>query len=250
MIKNILVGSFICGLFLMLGCARSVSSRETILNMEIQISFEGNVDLSENYYYMAFSGVSEPLVPTENLLPDTPEYFITPGRGYDESNETLYDFDRTINYFYEKFYKTWSDYIVCYQDNSGVRKIKLYKSDAASFDSTTSGTQHYGYIPADKFDYEFKIIENDTIELKCQLQDFSAIPTTLYFTFFTAKKNTNSHIENDESGYIQDTLVQSDGLTSIKVEFGGDTEERPEQQNFALESNEAADIRAWRIRFR
>ncbi len=238
-------------IFIELGCARKVTSKDTILNLEIRIEFQSNVDLNNNYYYMAFSGNSIPLVPTQNRPPNEAEYFLTPGRVYDASNDFLFVFDRDVNYFYKNFFLTWSDYIVCYKDDDNNSNVaRLYKSEVASFDRTTSGNEHYKYTYADKFEYELRIEDANSIVLVCQIQDFSVVPSILYFNFFTCKKNVKSHIANDETGYLQDILVESADIASIAVEFGADTERRLELQNFALESNKGADIRAWRVRLR
>ncbi|NBV41145.1 hypothetical protein EBR96_00015 [bacterium] len=73
--------SFILPLILISGCARTFTSRETQLNISIDIAVAGSIDLSANNYYVVFSTTTTPLLPADSA-PFI--YFPSPGIQFNE----------------------------------------------------------------------------------------------------------------------------------------------------------------------
>ncbi|MFC1771083.1 hypothetical protein ACFLZV_04260 [Candidatus Margulisiibacteriota bacterium] len=214
------------------GCARTASSKEIILNMEIKIHLRGNPDLDKVNYHIVFSGVSEPSVPT----PDLQEYFPTPGRIYND--ETMWYYNSAgIQPLYANYFSSWADYIIFSESHK-----LLYNSNASGFDANTdleshSSYEYNRYAPINSFITENIIVMN----FEVKYLSFSA--NKIYFTFLTTKKKTEADLE---SGYVLDVLRISADRANIITQGGQEIQLTMDIDN--NEIDDSADIVSWEAR--
>jgi hypothetical protein len=214
------------------GCARTASTKDIILNLEIKVNFKKSIDTDKIAYYFAFSGVGSPKVPSANT--GYHEYFPTPGRLFDEVN---YEIAGTgVQPLYSQYFSSWSDYIILSEGD-----VLLYNSEANSFSANTTDETHYSYAYNRNAELKDNINVN-TITLIFQIQDLSTAASRIYFTFLTTKKRNAA--EDKDAGYIQDVLQITE--PSIKIKSGEEIQFTMDIEDSDID--ESADIVSWEAR--
>ena len=181
------------------GCARTVETQSNILEMHVHLEFRGPVDTSQFRYLLIFSPSQAPVLPAAT----PPYYFPTPGRSFDEVTASQ---NGGIQSYYQRFYSTWSDYIVI-----SPAATVLYPSKSTAFSSTT--TNNASYQTASGFSAT-TLIGTTTIDCRFFVQALSpSSPTKLFFKFATSLIN-----DGTQSGLLQD--YNDDDASSILVKSG------------------------------
>ena len=198
--------SFVFSLFLLTGCAEMVSGAKPDAGSElsVQVKFGANPE-AENYKYVFVYSQKQITLPNKTnfmFLPGQDFPFSVPnGINVPSSNGTINTSkDVFINYYYENYFSSWSDYI--YLSNfSGIKKIELYDAKSAYFPVSGNQTLNYDssiFIPVNLMDYGYGSLEYVTgdyhLELKFQIQALGteSMPVadqTIYFNFFTISSN-------------------------------------------------------------
>lgn len=190
------------------GCSNMVTSKNTLLTIKLTLELNGNIDTINNNYIFVLS-VKTP------KFPDIPDYiyFPTPGAvfkeddyflsaSYQEEKHKRTVEDGDISYYYEKFYSTWTDFIIIRDGEA-----KVYKSNSTNFGTDISTlTQNTTIVPDNSFNITTSISEN-VITLIFNTQELSQEPTPLYFSAATTAVS-----DGTDTGYIKDIFEQSDTI--------------------------------------
>jgi hypothetical protein len=230
-LRHLLLSSLIILLF-SLGCARTVTDKDVILNIQFEVTFEGAIDTSKYNYLVLFSKVSSPNIE----LPDkytgsTDQYFPTPGRNFEEAPLIL--LSQTINDLYDDYFDTWSDYILINSDET-----LLYSSGSTGFETTSDNLL---YVEEQGFTVDNDYSNGDTkILFSFDIDFLSASAESIRYISFATTEITDDG--GPVSGYFRDKIDQQFELT-IKQ-----NEEFTEQDD-ANDSNipDGAEIKAWRV---
>ena len=131
-------------------------------------------------------------------------YFPTPGRTFDDNDDSTFRDNGKIPYLYQQFFYTWSDYILI---NNSV--AEFYTSTITStdfFESTT--TDNYTYNAKDNFirNTDYTYTYNATTQFITFEFDITHLSETLsgtrYIHVMTSKRSDDTY----QSGYFQDAL--------------------------------------------
>lgn len=217
------------------GCARTVTDKNTILQMEVEMTFRGQVNSSAYHYFFIVSGAGSPTLPNPSLQ----EYFPSPGLTLDINNLHFRnkgaDQEARTNFYYTEYFDTWSDYIIVADDQA-----QLIKSRASSFDATT--TENLVYAPETTFTYssDIGVTSEKTIKFTFQLQDLSVSPTLLYY------KLASSQLVGDgsETGNLMDIIEGS--ISPIQLKSNEDISRSDPEDGTNVPAG--ADLISWRIR--
>ena len=217
-------------LYLIGGCARTVTEKDVILNIEMTIRFRSSINPSDYNYGVAF-GTSTPQTP----IPPPTDFFPTPGFNYDESNEILLA-NNGINYYYANYFNNWSDYLYLHDPNIG---IQLIKSNGNGFASTT--TSNALYLPEISYQ-NTQSIDSNTLTIQFPLDQLSIEPNPLYFRIFVTEKTKHSG-QTFETGNLLDISQAENNF----IQLSGQQEQYSnEEQNQTL--NGSSDIIYWYIK--
>lgn len=205
--------SFILPLILISGCARTFTSRETQLNISIDIAVAGSIDLSANNYYVVFSTTTTPLLPADSA-PFI--YFPSPGIQFNEPLLITYG---GLSTYYNAYYPTWKNYIV-----AGHLGTQLFQSNSTGFvtpnitvgGETVVATANFFISPSTSF---FPTITRSGSHLiiKFPLQQMDPTATQLFIQICTAERTDPT----DDSGSFRDRLSSP---ILINVRQGAQTE--------------------------
>ena len=225
------------GFTCLFSCARTVTGTEDTLFIEFNITFNDTVDSSLYNYYLLFSKSN-----TSAIAPDTiniEEYFISPALTYSTIGV---DFNANANgsiqYYYETFFNTWSDYIII-QDGAS----NLISSESDAFLSTT--TDNDNYIIDLYFEHSLEINDR-TITVTFDIEQLDLIADdTLYFRFLTAKRATEFG-SNDQSGLLQDTISETKSILLSNQQESSSTESI-QSSEFGGAIDMAGDIISWEV---
>lgn len=235
--------SLVFSLFLLTGCAEMVSGAKPDAGSElsVQVKFGSNPQ-PENYKYVFIYSQKQIALPNKTnymFLPGQDVPFPVPdGITSPSSNGTINTSkDVFINYYYENYFSSWSDYI--YLSNiSGIKKIELYDARSAYFPITGNQVVNYDssiYIPVNLESIGYGSLIYVTgdyhLDLRFQIQALGtdSMPVAdqkIYFNFFTISSNGtivdyyDNSIINRKSQSIE-RIIGSSGtfndLYSIKV---------------------------------
>jgi hypothetical protein len=207
----------------------------------VQVKLGANPEL-ENYKYVFIYSQKQ------IIIPNISNYMFLPGQDFSfpfssdinrpSSNETINSSkDVFINYYYEKYFSSWSDYV--YMSNlSGTKKLDLYDATTIYFPVSANhdvnyASMHYNIINLEStgFGTLIPVTGDYHLDLKFQIQALGADSVTvadqkIYFNFFTISSNGtivdyyDNSIINRKSQSIE-RIIGSSGtfndLYSIKV---------------------------------
>ena len=198
------------------GCARTVTVLPDAGNqLQLEITFRGEIDPSANRYYLVLSGTSV-------LLPYTGTYFFGPGEAYDTDKLNV---STDLAYYYTNYYSTWTDFILL--------KDSSFLITNGAFVSSTLHTTYtpslliFRTIPSEDPD------ANKKINLTLFFNRLSSLPSTLYFNFISV----------DKDGYMRDYLRSTDN--SISTNTGSAISEKRETEDPAIDGG--LDIISWNM---
>ncbi|MFA5097095.1 MAG: hypothetical protein WC490_00495 [Candidatus Margulisiibacteriota bacterium] len=198
------------------GCARTVTVLPDAGNqLQLEITFRGEIDPSVNKYYLVLSGSSV-------LLPYTGTYFFGPGEAYDTDKLNV---STDLSYYYANYYSTWNDFILL--------KDSSFLITNGAF---TSSTLHTTYTPSLLIFRTIPSGDPDAlkkINLTLFFNRLSTLPSTLYFNFISA----------DKDGYMRDYLRSTDN--SISTNTGSAISEKRETEDPSIDGG--LDIISWNM---
>ena len=199
-------------LCLILNCARTVTTDEDILTLDLTITLNEPIDTEKNIYIIAFS-------PTQNIQPRNPAigyYYMFPGKSFDSNNSQLTantdDNEKDIQNYYQSTYSTWEQFIYISHNTidhtsytSGPQTNKPY------FEKTT--TDNFTYKESKGFEITSSITNTEIkLTLNIEQLNFEANNTS-YFSIFIYEKDSIS-----DSGNIQGFLVTAPEIKIQKHE--------------------------------
>jgi len=229
-LNNIKLAALCVVILSLIGCASTVTIKDVVGDeLQITLTFRSTIDTSQYNYFMLFSKVEVPKVP---ILDD---YFIAPGRIFDDAQLAIFSAGQGIQHFYQEFFSSWSDYVVV--ESSGPL---LYNSGAASFDPTVSTTNaHLAIISNSNFNPTTTIAGNK-IMLSFQVAQLSNVSEgdTLFFNFVTIDKELTT-----QSGFELDILDSSNKqivIRAITLQDGSDLSDNG--------IDGAADLISWEVK--
>ena len=224
-LKNIYNFLFIfCLTWFLVGCQNRVNIKESsLVKVEVIVTFNGPVDLAKYDYYLIIKQMSDLLadstpirLPIGTLYP----YFPSPGRDYNINNPAITQYHSSegvqdgINYYYRQYFQYWSDYIVINQLTK-----RLYKSGVFSFDLDTSNNDVYDKHYPSELSYRLAtsgLSEKNHDQLVISFNSHDLSKTTPYLYFAVA---TSSMKDGVGTGYLMDTMVDSDAYLRIDSEY-------------------------------
>ena len=190
------------------GCANTVTTKIVTLTMRVQIKLGPNAVISKKHnYHIIFSKVASPNIKLPPFELGNTTYFPTPGRTFDEEKDYTFRENGKIPHLYQKFFYTWSDYILINNSNNSV--AKFYTSTITStdfFESTT--TNNYTYTAKNNFirNTDYTYTYNATTQFITFEFDITHLSETLsgtrYIHVMTSKRSDDTY----QSGYFQDAL--------------------------------------------
>ena len=192
------------------GCANTVTDKTTTLTMRVQLQLEKDISthLEQYNYHIIFSKVASPNIALPTFISLDSDYFPTPGQTLEDANQIF--IDRGINYFYQNYFNTWSDYIII---NNTI--AKFYTSNGNGFDATT--TSNLTYSPKENFkkgaSQDYTYAYNPTTKIITFTFDVSHLSSSLsgtrYIQIMTSEKTTSL---TQESGYFRDKLSEAKAI--------------------------------------
>ena len=216
-------------LYLLSGCARTVSTDTNLLHLDITFSTAGPIDKSDSIFIVVLSSL--PTILPFNQSPNINDYFIFPGKSFDVQFGDMPD--RSINYYYSTYFKNWNQFF--FINNL---TIEQYQADNDFFDDTIVTNQdHFKYKQNEAFSSSLSYPSSSQIKFSIDLDRLGyADNSTVYFSIFSINKDGLN-----DSGFIQD-YMQNDASHIIKLsqyqeEFGDLS------QNIALD--QGLDIISW-----
>ena len=209
----------ICSLLIALsfGCAKTVTVLPDIGNqLQMQITFRGNIDPTVNKYYIVLSSAS-PKIPYQGT------YFFGPGEPYDSTKLNVGS--GYLSDYYTNYFTSWSDFILL--------KDSSFFITNGPFTSTAS---HESYATATSLLVFRTISSSDPdalkkINLTIPFNRLSSLPVTLCFNFVSV----------DKDGYMRDYLRSTDN--SISTNVGTTISERRETTDMSIDPG--LDIISW-----
>jgi hypothetical protein len=176
---------------LVCGCARTVSDKNQGLLLDLVITLRGPADLSRFRYFIVMSFSQNPLVPPVS------EYFPTPGSLFNSDNTLLKAKTGGLQYYYQNYFSTWSDYIVMCQKN-GVNTGQLFSSGAINFDPNT--TLNTTYTPVTAFTPRLLEVSGNQVHLQFSLS-YLQTGTRINYNLVTSEVT-----DGTESGAVWDFI--------------------------------------------
>ena len=229
-IRHIALIAIIC--LLSIGCARSVTDKQERLRLEIELDFNGPVNLEKYNYYVIFSKSSSVTITLPDIFSSIEDPFPTPGKG---NLSLLEDNDlfnsRGITFYYINYFSTWSDYLV-----ANTFSTDFISSGSTFFNKTTSDNAIYQ--PTVGFEATTAILNQRTLQLSLDVEYLSAnLRGTRYISFATSKR-----IDENETGIFMDKTIDKIQITLAPNETvsGQDISNHP--------VDPGADIIGWRAK--
>jgi hypothetical protein len=224
----LLIGSLIVS-----GCARNVSTKETVLTADFTLNFKQAPAPNIRYYII--------LSNTQTTVPQpiSGEYFPTPGSLFNENDVFLQAKPTKLQHYYQTFFSSWQDYIVIDINGAGQPSSRLFSSNSQRFDANTTSSNRYiqtiGFVP-------FVLVVSDrTLRIRFSLKDMPWATNALYFQIATAKLT-----DGTESGTIQD-IIDLPNL-GIPVLNQAQIDLISDQEDTALGIDASADLLSWSVR--
>lgn len=226
---------------LLSSCARTFTSRTSILTMRITMTFAGPVNLEKYNYLLIFSensGISLP----PNTAPFI--YFPTPGRTF--NTDYLMTHYGGLSEYYANYYTTWSDYMMFSKTGPSV-----YQASGDSFIAPTTvidgvevvATDNFFFAPTAGFTPDISINGN-TLTITFQLQQLDTDAQFLYLQLATVERNFNSSQEGFAAGEFRDRLTAPVG---ISIDQNNNQTIPDSDSTDPLLMNTGSDIRSCRI---
>ncbi len=134
MLKRLFVIAML--LLLCTGCARLVTDKSKGLIFDLTLTTRDTIDLSKYRYYLVMSLTQNPVIAPFS------EYFPAPGALFDTDNSLLKAKTGGLQFYYQNYFSTWSDYIVVSQKN-GTANAQLFSSGGVRFDPNTTLNSTY-----------------------------------------------------------------------------------------------------------
>ena len=212
------------------GCARAVTDKTVNLTLDLKLNFRGTIDTTHYRYYILLSTSTNPLLPAVG----TQEYFPTPGNRFDSSNSYFLNHSSGINYYYQNFYSSWSDYFVTVGNT-----FNLYQSGSTQFNPAT--TQNAVYVPVSRLSMG-QTLSGTQIHVAIPLQYLSSSGSVLYFAFCTTSITDSPVVDGTESGMILDQLRNRQYI-SLPMQAGSPSGTIQEPPNSDVSA--AADLISW-----
>jgi hypothetical protein len=219
----------LCCLLMLTGCARTVTNKSELLQMDIEVALRGPLSPSD-YLVIAFSTTAPPITPSGSDHP----YFPLPGQTMDTS---LLRLNFPLESYYANYFSSWSDYILCQLGGPS-----FYTSGSTGFPATT--TDNTSIAP----DSTFQISHNfnastSTLKMSFFIGDITGATAgnTLYITMMTTRHNGTAQ---GKSGYFQDILLTP---IAIQLRAGQEIQKLPGQESIDARLPAASDIQAWRV---
>jgi hypothetical protein len=186
------------------GCARTFSSDNSALFLEIELTFDGAINLNESIILIPFSVLGSSIEPGPGDVSAGGDgnFFIFPAK--DMNDEELGKINKTVNDFYADYFSTWTSFLYI-QGN----KVDFINSQTTSFNPTV--TTNFTYQETINFEYNLSVVNNkltlriDINQLKYQEGD------TLFYSIYVFEKDANS-----ESGFYKDSILLTDSFDLVK----------------------------------
>ncbi len=228
--RNItILAVMLIGISLSLGCARTVTDKSSLLQIDIEIALRAPLS-SDDYVAIVFNTTTPPTTPSASVQ----SYFPLPGQTIKEEDPPI-----SVETYYEEYFNTWSDYILCQ-----VGGPSFYASGSSGFPATT--TDNTSIAPKTTFTV-VQNFQSSTATLKLsffvgEIANTTA-GSTLYINILTTQRNP---IESGNSGYFKDVLRSP---IAIQLRSGQEVSRSPEQEsdigNISIPA--ASDIQACRV---
>lgn len=211
------------------GCARTVTDKSELLQIDIEVSLRGALS-PNNYLAIAFSTNSPPTMPSGSDI----TYFPLPGQTLDN---TRLNIDTPIETYYADYFSTWSDYLLCQ-----IGGPSFYTSGSTGFSATTTDNTSIAPDTAFQISHNFQS-STSTLKMSFFIGDLTnaVAGNTLYITMMTTRHNGT---DEGDSGYFQDVLLTP---IAIQLRAGQEIQKLPGQESIDDSIPAASDIQAWRV---
>lgn len=214
---------------LTLGCARTVTDKGSLLQIDIEIALRGPLS-PDDYVAIVFNNSSPPIMPSGS----DHTYFPLPGQTIREEDHPF-----SVTSFYSNYFSTWSDYILCH-----VGGPSFYASGSTGFPTTT--TDNTSIAPKTTFTVTHNFQSStSTLKLSFFVGEIAGTVAgnTLYINILTTRHNSAAQ-ESGDSGYFQDVLLSP---IAIQLRAGQEIQRLPGQEGLDNSLPAASDIQAWRV---
>jgi hypothetical protein len=218
----------ICFLLSISACARTVTDKSELLQMELEIALRGTLT-TNTVVAIAFSLNAPPTMPSGSDV----SYFPLPGQTLDNGLLTT-----PLETYYSSYFSTWSDYVLCQLGGPS-----LYTSGSTGFPETTTDNTSIAPDTAFNVSHNFQSTTS-TLKLGFFIGEIAGASAgdTLYITMLTTRHNGT---DEGSSGYFQDVLLAP---IAIQLRAGQEVQKLPGQEDVDESLPAASDIQAWRVR--
>jgi len=214
-----------------LGCARTVTDKSSLLQIDIEIALRGALS-PDDYVAIVFNNSTPPTMPSGS----DHTYLPLPGQTIREESPAI-----SVTPYYSDYFSTWSDYILCQ-----VGGPSFYASGSTGFPATT--TDNTSIAPKTTFTVSHNFQSStSTLKLSFFVGEISGAiaGNTLYINILTTR-HENSNTDSGASGYFQDVLLSPIGI-AIQLRAGQENQGLQNQDGIGNSLPAASDIQAWRV---
>ena len=174
----------LCFIFILLGCANTVTLKESIgSEITFKVTFGESPSFLNYRYFIVYADSSFKL--NTNL---TNHYFFIPGENYNESDVSTLSNGEGLSYFYSQYFSTWG----------GILELKpsdVSITQGPFSSSLQTDSDHYNYT-SNLLSINNYSVEDTHIVFAISADNLTIKDNVFYFSLITIKGNEASNIED------------------------------------------------------